>query len=59
MKEVLLAFVSIVSLIAFVIIGVTFVETNDKSLIVWIFVTMFVSLVSAVYCRVSYERGKR
>ena len=59
MKDVLLLFASVISLVAFVLIGVTMINTEDASMIGWMIATLVISLGCALYLRWQYERGKR
>lgn len=58
MKDVLLLFVSVISLVAFVLISVTMINTNDASMLGWMIATLLISLGSAWCLRWRYERGK-
>lgn len=59
MKDVLLLFASVISLVAFVLISVTMINTEDTSMLGWMIATLGISLSSALILRWRYERGKR
>jgi hypothetical protein len=59
MKNVLLLFASVISLVAFVLISVTMINTEDTSMLGWMIATLGISLGSALILRWRYERGKR
>lgn len=59
MKNVLLLFVSVISLVAFVLISVTMVNTGKTDMIGWMIAALVISFGSAGCLRWRYERGKR
>lgn len=59
MKNVLLLFVSVVSLVAFVLISVTMINTGEANMVGWMIAALVISFVSAGCLRWRYERGKR
>ena len=59
MKDVLLLVASVISLVAFVLISVTMINTEDASMLGWMIATLVISLGSALILRWRYERDKR
>lgn len=59
MKDVLLLFASVISLVAFVLISVTMINTESTGLLGWAALTLLISLSCAMALRWRYERGKR
>lgn len=56
MKHVFLAFTAVLSLIAFVLIGATMINTDDASMLGWMIATLLIALSSAGVLR--YECSK-
>ena len=59
MKNVLLLFVSVISLVAFVLISVTMINTGEANMVGWMIAALVISFGSAGCLRWRYERGKR
>ena len=59
MKNVLLLFVSVISLVAFVLISVTMVNTGESNMVGWMIAALAISFGSAGGLRWRYERCKR
>ena len=56
MKHVFLAVTAVLSLVAFVLIGVTMINTDDASMLGWMIATLLIALSSAGVLR--YECSK-